>query len=126
MSASDRESTEAAAERIVEESEARNRQRVAEFYDRYAEWLSNRGEIAKFASEDSDEQTAARFDRDAELTRWITATPAPAPWFIFYKIEVLEHALGNDGTNWIDNREVVMLAGIKADLLRFAPSERED
>ncbi len=36
------------------------------------------------------------------------------------KLEVLEHYLGADGgTSYIDNREVVMLAGIKADLLRF-------
>jgi hypothetical protein len=29
-------------------------------------------------------------------------------------------------TNWTDNREVVMLAGIKADLLRFEPGEPQN
>jgi hypothetical protein len=42
-------------------------------------------------------------------------------------IEVLEHYLGaSDGTAWSDNREVVMLAGIKADLLRFEPKGEDN
>ena len=43
---------------------------------------------------------------------------------IMRKIEVLEHYLGSDGgTAFNDNREIIMLAGIKADLLRFEPSD---
>jgi hypothetical protein len=30
-----------------------------------------------------------------------------------------------DGTGWRDNREIVMLAGIKADLLRFEPGAED-
>jgi hypothetical protein len=57
----------------------------------------------------------------------ITTTPAICPWMIFNKLEVLEHYLGADGgTNWVDNRELVMLAGIKADLFRFEPREPDE
>jgi hypothetical protein len=54
----------------------------------------------------------------AWLARLVTTTPAELPSRIFQKIEVLEHYLGADGegTNWTDNRELVMLAGIKVDL----------
>ena len=47
---------------------------------------------------------------------------------IMRKLEVLEHYLGfsDDGTSRIDNREVVMLAGVKADLLRFEPQETKE
>lgn len=39
---------------------------------------------------------------------------------------MLEYQLGAaEGTAWNDNREVVMLAGIKADLLRFEPRGEE-
>jgi hypothetical protein len=40
---------------------------------------------------------------------------------VWDKLEILEHYLscGGDGANWTDTRELVMLAGIKADLIRF-------
>jgi hypothetical protein len=57
-----------------------------------------------------DKQIAAR-------ARLITTTPSVYPWMISMKIEVLEHYLG--GAQFVDNREFVMLAGIKADLLKF-------
>jgi hypothetical protein len=61
------------------------------------------------------------------LARLITTTPAVLPWMILRKIEVLEYYLGaSDGTAWNDNREVVMLAGIKADLLRFDPKGEDN
>jgi hypothetical protein len=67
----------------------------------------------------SDEENDRLGDRENELARFLTATPAPVAWIVFRKIEILEDALSEEGTNWTDNREVVMLAGIKADLLRF-------
>jgi hypothetical protein len=63
--------------------------------------------------------------REDELARLITTTPAVYPWMILKKLEVLECYLGGfeGSTNFVDNREVVMLAGIKADLLRFVPHD---
>jgi hypothetical protein len=81
--------------------------------------------LVPFAPEYRNER--AHSDREEELARMITTTPAIYPWMIFNKLEVLEHYLGvNEGTNWIDNRELVMLAGIKADLLRFEPREPDE
>jgi hypothetical protein len=40
------------------------------------------------------------------------------------EIGSLEYYLAHEGgTSWKDNREVVMLGGIKADLLRFDPTD---
>jgi len=48
----------------------------------------------------------------------------PAPGFvaIWQKIEILEHYLAADGSGTIyaDNREIVMLASVKADLASVA------
>jgi hypothetical protein len=72
----------------------------------------------------STEADLAHAERADELARLITTTPAVYPWMILQKIEVLEHYLGVEGgTNFRDNREIVMLAGIKADLLRFEPHD---
>jgi hypothetical protein len=45
---------------------------------------------------------------------------------LFWKIEVLERALcyDGDGCHWTDSREIRMLAGIKADLMKFKLEER--
>ena len=53
----------------------------------------------------------------------ITTTPSVLAWMIFQKVEVLEYYLTHTdgGTAWNDNREFVMLAGIKADLHIFPP-----
>ena len=90
----------------------------------FAEWLSNRATSTNPPDGWEDDVANAHTRREFELARLITCTPAVLPWMIFCKLEVLEHYLGgDDGTNWTDNREVVMLAGIKADLLRFQPTE---
>ena len=90
----------------------------------FAEWLSNRATSMSPPGEWEDDVANAHTKREYELARLVTCTPAVLPWMIFCKLEVLEHYLGgDDGTNWTDNREIVMFAGIKADLLRFPPKE---
>ena len=90
-----------------------------------AEWLELRAQASSPAHDDTEDAVAdVRLGRQDELARLITTTPAVLPWMIFQKWEVLEHCLGDpDGSEWPDNRQVVMLAGIKADLLRFPPTE---
>ncbi|MEH3145197.1 MAG: hypothetical protein PGN34_07570 [Methylobacterium frigidaeris] len=102
---------------IEDEARARTLALRDAFEALYAEWLRNRADsIAGFGGSDIPR---AHSDREDELARLITTTPAPLPWMIFQKLRVLEHYLAEDGTNWTDNRELVMLAGIQADLLRF-------
>ena len=105
----------------------KERQEHVKFDQLYAEWLTSR---AQHMSPDSntwgDDEAQNCLDREEELARLITTYPAVYPWMIFSKFEVLEHYLGTEnGTSWRDNRELVMLAGIKADLLRFEPSSDE-
>lgn len=112
---------DAIAEQIARETHARHLARRDAFEALFAEWLRNRAEETHgFGGEDIPE---AHGDRQCELARLITTTPAVLPWMIFRKLEVLEHYLGEDGTTWADNREIVMLAGIRADLLRFGIGE---
>jgi hypothetical protein len=76
----------------------------------------------RYVRKNDIDRELAHADREIELARLITTTPAVFPWMIMCKIEVLEHYLGaSDGAVWADKCEVVMLAGIKADLLRFEP-----
>jgi hypothetical protein len=87
----------------------------------YAEWLMVRGRYHAGSCETTAEEDANEA-RETELAQLITTKPATLPWMIFTKIEVLEHYLGAEGgTTYADNREIVMLAAIKADLRRFEP-----
>ena len=110
------------------ETEAKARQDAQRdiFRTYLAEWHTLRGRmIDPRFEDDGDEAATARSDRSDELARLITTTPAALAWMIFEKLEVLEHYLGDpDVSGWTDNREIVMLAGIKADLMRFEPKER--
>ena len=112
------------AARMKREEKERLQQKRHEWERLFAEWLVR----AKSVSGDvqSDKEMQAQLDRADELARLITTTPAVFPWMIMHKLEVLEHYLGADGTNWTGNREIVMLAGIKADLLRFEPGEPQN
>lgn len=92
------------------------------FEARFAEWLSTRSEALNPYPSVSDERWRQLRNREEELARLITTTPADAGWMILKKLEIIEYYLGgDDGTAWIDNREIVMIAGVKADLLRFEP-----
>ena len=105
----------------------KQRQEHAKFDQLYAEWLTSRaGHICPDSNTWGDDEAQRCLDREEELARLITTAPAVFPWMVFQKFEVLEHYLGSEhGTGWRDNRELVMLAGIKADLLRFELTEEK-
>jgi hypothetical protein len=114
------------AQEIRRESEERTRAKRLSFDALFAEWLTKRAEEMRLNMDESDRDEDFKQDREGELARLITMTPAVHPWMIFSKLEVLEYYLGSEGgTRWTDNREVAMLAGIKADLLRFTPTDPE-
>ena len=90
------------------------------FSAHYAEWLSNRAKYRDPAQAWTMEEEFAHSDREDELARLITTTPAVHAWMIYIKLEVLHFYLAGDtGTAFTDNREVVMLAGIHADIIKF-------
>ncbi|MEH3117096.1 MAG: hypothetical protein PGN25_05665 [Methylorubrum populi] len=107
---------------IAAERKARKDAAYDRFTALFAEWLRSRAQ--SLLGVDDEEIPFTHSDREDELARLITTTPAAVPWMVLYKLQVLEHYLGDDGTNWTDNRELVMLAGIRADLLRFTLEER--
>ncbi|TNC07106.1 hypothetical protein FF100_33585 [Methylobacterium terricola] len=105
----------------VREAEARRLALRDRFEALFAEWLRNRASaIGDF---DGADIPASHTERETELARLIATTPAPSPWMVFRKLEVLAHYLGDEGVRWADRREVVMLAGIRADLLRLGVGE---
>jgi hypothetical protein len=107
-------------ERIAAERAAKDASRDA-IEAHFAEWLSLRAIDHDPSNPGDDTKDCARMDRQTELARLITTTPAVLGWQIFQKLEVLECYLcaNGEGTEWSDQRELVMLAGIKADLIRF-------
>ena len=60
-----------------------------------------------------------------ELGLRIAATPAPLPWIVWDKFEVLDHYMcdAGEGGNWTHHPELLMVASIKADLMRFTIGE---
>jgi hypothetical protein len=89
----------------------------------FSEWLRTRAEHGDPAERDrfeDEDYGVENMDREVELARRITSTPAPLAWMIWQKLGG-SGALPiqrREGTNWTDTRELVMLAGIKADLIR--------
>lgn len=90
----------------------------------YAQWLAARAQVAavEAGADDDDEEG----DRDGDLARAIMATPAADARDVFRKIGILEHYMtfDNEPTLWSDSREVLLLASIKADLLRLQPGQQ--
>lgn len=109
------------AEKIAQESRERELAARERFDALFAEWLTKRAEYMR-PGDLSDEEGWKLGQREEELARLITTIPAVYPWMILRKVEVLDHYLRgpDDGTQWMDNREVTMLGGITADLLRIS------
>jgi hypothetical protein len=105
--------------RIEAEDENASRIKHDAFMTMFANWLKGRANSVSPDKDRTDDEAEADTARDEELARRITTTPVAMPYEIWHKFEVLEHYLTyyGENTTWADNREVVMLAGIKANLL---------
>jgi hypothetical protein len=57
----------------------------------------------------------------------LLATPAPLPWGVWMKWEVLDQIMTNEAWSGMntDNRVIVAVAAIKADILRFGLGDGE-
>ena len=90
----------------------------------YGEWLAVRAEQHSGKHDhdpDVDAKYGALADREHELARIIATTPVVYPWMVLRKFEVLTRYLVDDGgSDWTDKREVILLGGIQADVLRMA------
>ena len=92
------------------------------FQERLAQWLELRGQLARFnltePKDDDDERHDELTQRLEDAARLAITTHVPLPWMVWQKIQILEDALHGTGEcEWTDNRQVWMLASIKADLM---------
>jgi hypothetical protein len=114
-----------AAPKAQAEGHREERERLAqlakrELFDRlYARWLECRASLAAWHDDDSDASMDAKQDALDEAAREFLAMPAFLDWMIWKKWEVLEFDLNEDvlAGKHADNRTVVALASIKADLM---------
>jgi hypothetical protein len=117
--------TETIAEKIKRESQERHEAERNKFDALVAEWLSCRAKERDPETPDDDEVRNPIAERVYEVAWQIAATPAPLPWMVWDKFDVLEQYLSNGGKGgkWTHHPELVMLASIKADLIRFKIGE---
>jgi hypothetical protein len=93
-----------------------------EHFDRlYVRWLEARTLLAGSDKDDSDAAMDAKSDVADEAGRQLLVMPAFLDWMIWKKWEVLELYLDEDVVDGVhvDNRTVMALACIKADLMRL-------
>jgi hypothetical protein len=99
-----------------------------EHFDRlYFRWLEARASLANPAGDNSDDVMDAKQDDVDEAGRQLLSAPAVLNWMVWMKWEVLEFCINQDTMDGkhIDNRSVVALATIKADLMRFGVGNAE-
>jgi len=99
----------------------------ARFERLYVDWHTARATINNPDLPDDDVSASARARKLDEAERALLTIPSPIPWGVWAKWEVLDQIMTNEaesGTN-TDNRVIVAVAAIKADVLRFGLGDRE-
>jgi hypothetical protein len=89
----------------------------ARFERLYCEWHTARATVDNPDLPEDEVSTNARARKLDEAERALLTTPAPLPGGVWMKWECLDHE-ADTGMN-TDNRVIVGLAAIKADVLRF-------
>jgi hypothetical protein len=112
------------APEIDREREERQDRAVDRFNGLYAAWHAARAKLSRGGL--SDLECTAASDAADEAARQFMIAPAPLPCAIWWKFEVLEFYMSDDGEcAWTDQRHWVFLACIKADLMRFVTGQEE-
>lgn len=93
----------------------------------FSEWLKVRARLVAEDGTMDDATLTTASDRERELALLICAPPSPIAWVLHDKIEVLKQALADSATlgKATDNSELVMLAGVEADVYRMVGVEPE-
>jgi hypothetical protein len=90
-----------------------------DFQDAYGGWLEARGRINADHQTMTDEEVDALGDKEAECLRALWSRPADLAHQVFMKLEALEYYF--DNSDWNNQRDMRMLASIKADLRELLP-----
>ena len=99
----------------------------ARFERLYGDWHTARAATSNPDLPEDDVSANARARKLDEAERALLTTPAPLPWGVWMKWEVLDQIMTNEaesGAN-TDNRVILAVAAIKADVLRFGLGDRE-
>jgi hypothetical protein len=88
------------------------------FQKLYGEWLWVRGKT-NMPDDLTDEEMESLGDKESELAQAIWATPALCAHYVFVKLELLDHYF--DKSDWSDQRDLRLIASIKADLRELLP-----
>jgi hypothetical protein len=93
----------------------------------YRDWLAARACCNDPDAPGGDEEQAARSRKCDAVELALLAMPAPSPWCVFLKWEVLERLVASDAEdgNLMNNRVTMALGAIKADVLRFGLKDGE-
>src|SRR5271154_4979005 len=86
----------------------------ARFEGLYSEWHAARGALDHPDRPEDDGSSSARSRRVDAAERALLTTPAPLPWGIFMKWEVLDYLVTNEAETgaYTDNRVIVAVAAI--------------
>lgn len=105
----------------MEKLSERKKREVARVQQRYADWLKLRAELkqAGLAGDVDQAAYAVLEERLSAAESLLMTSPAPVPWVVWLKFEVLEEAIGSEDGSRHGRPEVWMVAAIKADLLSF-------
>jgi hypothetical protein len=83
----------------------------------HGQWLIARGRHSE--DDVGDAEAVALCDTESALALAIAGTPANVAHQVFVKFELLEYYF--DDANWCDQRDMRLLASIKADLRKLLP-----
>jgi hypothetical protein len=90
----------------------------------YSNWLAARANL--YNPDEAPSSMGSRLDRVSEAATALLVTPSTLPWMVWQKWEVLDDYLDTEKQDGVfsDNRTVVALACIKADLMRLGIANR--
>ena len=92
-----------------------------EFEILYANWHRTRADIYDPTLPEDDKSASIRTNAYDAAERELLTTPSPLPWCVWQKWEVLDRYVTDEAydAQFTDNRVMVALSAIKADILRF-------
>jgi hypothetical protein len=123
-----RDRLDAASPNAAEADEGPPPERIAQrerFERLYCAWHIARAGIDNPDMPGDDESANARARKLEEAERALLTTPAPLPDFIWWKWECLDQLMTTEADSGahVDNRAIVAVACIKADVLKFGLKE---
>jgi hypothetical protein len=92
---------------------------IEDFERVYRDWHAARA--AAYDPDAPDDRKPGLMDKCNEAEKALMTAVAPLPWAVFHKWELLDYMVTDEAEagRYTDNRVIVALASIKADVLRF-------